>query len=55
MAGILLTGGCGDLGTVLSWQLGDQALLLDPADRQAPFGTHIRGSILDADVLEDAE
>ena len=54
MEPVLLTGGCGDLGTVLAWQLGECALLLDPRAPQAPFGRHIPGSILDPQTLDAA-
>lgn len=53
-APVLLTGGCGDLGTVLALSMGERARLLDPRPPQAPAGRWIRGSVLDGPALDAA-
>ena len=57
MANILLTGGSGDLATVVAPQLvarGDTVLRLDVRPPHATVGTYLHGSILDRPALEAA-
>ena len=51
---ILLTGGCGDLGTVLALRLGSRARLLDVRPPRAEAGVWMEGSILNRDTLTAA-
>ncbi len=53
---ILLTGGSGDLGSILSRRLteqGDSVLRLDIRPPKDSYGTHVTGSILDRPLLTD--